>query len=306
LERSKENYMREKEEGRAAIPRRLIDEEYKEVEEESSPAETQSLDTLRNGYSWIRVLETRYPGWHLYPIEGFPFALPTKSLSESRVCLVSLAGVYRKGQKPFNTSPGVVPAPLRAMRFKDRGDWSYRELGVDTDTVELAISHAHYDHSEASEDINCVFPMMRLVELEVEGFIGQCADIHFSFMGYVPEVKPILETINRELIPRLKKEGIDAVIVSGGCELSHQSGALIQREIETAGIPTVGITVCPDITYQLQTPRAVALRFPMGSPFGASMDAAMQSRILKDALTLLDTVKTPGEIVNLPYDWIKI
>jgi len=297
--------MKEKEEGKALSPRRVLDAEYRGIDDNPSVAAAQSIDTLRNGYSWIRTLETRYPGWHLYPAEGFPFALPLKQLSESRVCLVSCAGVYRKGQKPFNTSPGVVPPQLRAMRFRDRGDWSFREIPVDLDLVELAVSHAHYDQSEALEDINCVFPLMRLVELEVEGFIGECSNVHYSLMGYVPEVEPIVATATNEIVPRLKAQEVDAVIVSGGCELSHQSGALVQREIEKAGIPTVGVTVCPDITYNLQVPRAVAIRFPMGSPFGASMDTAMQSRILKDALSLINSVSTPGEIVHLPYDWMK-
>jgi len=95
------------------------------------------------------------------------------------------------------------------------------------------------------------------------------------------------------------------VVISGGCELSHQAAALIQREIESAGIPTVGISVCQDITYQLQVPRAVALAFPLGNPFGAPMDATMQSRVLRDALSLLPNAQTPGEIVRLPYDWVK-
>ena len=96
------------------------------------------------------------------------------------------------------------------------------------------------------------------------------------------------------------------MVVSGGCELSHQSAGLIQRAIEAAGIPSVGVSVCPDITYRLQVPRAVALRFPLGNPFGAAMDAPMQARILKDALMLLDSVARPGEVVTLPYEWINM
>ena len=220
--------------------------------------------------------------------------------------MVSLAGVYLKGQKPFSTSPGIIPAHLRAMKFKDRGDWSFREISLDADSTEFLIAHAHYDHEEADEDINCVFPMIRLVELEVEGFIGECAGIHYSLMGYVPEVQLILDTVTGEIVPRLKDREVEAVLVSGGCELSHQSGGLIQREIEAAGIPTVGVSVCPDITDRLQVPRAVALRFPLGNPFGASMDTSMQLRVLRDALSLIDSVKTPGQVVSLPYEWANI
>jgi D-proline reductase (dithiol) PrdB len=297
--------MREKEEGKVSSPRRNLEDEFQDIGEELSPMETQSIDTLRAGYSWIHALEARYPGWHLQAVEGFPFTLPRKKLSESRTCLVSFAGIYRKGQKPFNTSPGIIPASLRAMKFKDRGDWSFREISLDAESTDLSIAHAHFDHSEAEEDINCVFPMIRLVELEVEGFVGECAETHYTFMGYVPEAPLIVETAKAEILPRLKKRGVDVAIISGGCELSHQSAALIQREIEAAGIATVGISVCPDITERLQVPRAVALRFPMGSPFGPSMDPSMHLRVLRDALSLIDTAKIPGEIVALPYDWIK-
>jgi hypothetical protein len=129
--------------------------------------------------------------------------------------------------------------------------------------------------------------------------------MHFSLMGYVPEVEAILGTCARAVVPRLQSIGVDAVVVSGGCELSHQSAALIQRAIEAAGIPTVGVSVCPDISYQLLVPRAVALRFPLGNPFGAPMDVPMQTRILKDALLLIEAAKMPGEVVTLPFDWIK-
>jgi D-proline reductase (dithiol) PrdB len=199
----------------------------------------------------------------------------------------------------------MIPANLRAMHFKDRGDWSFREISLEADSTDLNIAHAHYDHSEADEDINCIFPWMRLVELEVEGFIGECAEIHYSMMGYVPEVKLILSTVEREIIPKLKSRGVDVVVVSGGCEMSHHSAAWIQRQIEAAGTPTVGVSVCPDITELLLPPRAVTLRFPMGSPFGVSMDAPMQLRILRDALSLIESAAPPGKIVHLPYEWVK-
>jgi D-proline reductase (dithiol) PrdB len=297
--------MRDKEEGRVPGPRRSPEDEFEDIDKNADPVAAQGVDTLREGYSWIHALETRYPGWHLQPVEGSPFASPLKKLSESKVCLVSLAGVYRRGQKPFHISPEMIPAPLRAMRFKDRGDWSFREISLDAESRDLAIAHAHYDSSEAEEDINCVFPMMRLVELEVEGYVGECADRHYALMGFVPEPNLIVATAAAEIIPRLKAQQTDVAVVCGGCELSHQSAALIQREIEAAGIPTVGISVCPDITARMLVPRAVTLRFPLGSPFGAAMDAPMQLRVLRDALSLVDAAKAPGDVIHLPYDWVK-
>lgn len=297
--------MVEKEEGRAAGLRRLPDDES-ELITDSEPATVQSFNTLKEGYSWIKAIESRHPGWRLSQVDGFPFSLPARGLSASRVCMLSLAGVYLRGQKPFITSPGVVAPEFRALRFRDQGDWSVREIPVGCEPSDLLIAHAHYDHSDADEDINCVFPLARLWELEVEGYLGECAPVHYSLMGYVPEARRIVRTAVEQVIPALKAQEVDVVIVSGGCELSHQSAGLIQREIEAAGIPTVGVSVCRDITYSLQAPRAVCLRFPLGNPFGAAMDTPMHSRILKDALGLIESVSAPGVVVDLPYDWVKV
>jgi D-proline reductase (dithiol) PrdB len=296
--------MVEKEEGRVPGLKRLPNDDQDERAADVEPESVQLLTTLKEGYSWIKSFQHRHPGWQLSRVDGFPFLLPAKSLSESRVCMVSFAGVYLKGQKPFVTSPGVVPLEYRAMRFRNQGDWSVREVPVNCEPSELLIAHAHYDHTDADEDINCVFPLARLWELEVEGYVGECAPLHYSLMGYVPQVTRIVQTAVEQIIPGLRAQEVDVVLVSGGCELSHQSAGLVQREIEAAGIPTVGVSVCRDITYQLQVPRAVGLRFPLGNPFGAAMDTPMHSRVLKDALALIESAKAPGEVVDLPYEWI--
>jgi D-proline reductase (dithiol) PrdB len=284
--------------------RRIQEADFLLEEDDPVALVEQPRDSLREGYSWIRLLEARHPGWHLAAVDGLPFRRPERPLSECKVCLLSLAGVYAKGQKPFSTSPGPVPPELRRMRFTIRGDWSYREISKDTDPSALAVSHAHFDHSDADEDANCVFPLARLVELELDGIIGECADVHYSLMGYVPEVRLIQSTVAQKIIPTLRKRSVSAVVVSGGCELSHQSAGLIQREIEAAGIPTTAVSVCPDISEQLGVPRAVGLRFPLGNPFGAALDGATQSRILRDCLLLLDSAVEPGIVERLPYEWV--
>ncbi len=296
---------RDREDGKSSGIRRASEDNYLHDEEESTAILAQSLDSLREGFSWVRALELRHPGWHPAEVDGFPFVLPPRSLAESKVSLVSFAGVYPKGQKPFSTNPMKLPASWRKMGFVDRGDWSLREIPSDCPAEELLVSHPHYDHTDADEDINCVFPLVRLREMALDGFVGDCAPRHYGFMGHVPESQLIVETTVEKLIPELLRDGVDAVVVSGGCALSHQSAALAQREIEAAGIPTVAVSVCPDLTNRLQVPRAVALRFPLGNPFGASLDEASQGRILKDALALLDRARTPCDIASLPYEWIK-
>lgn len=294
--------VRDREEGKVPGGRWPQDEEFLDDETESGVLTLQGIDTLREGYSWVRALERRHPGWRLIVPDSDPFAA-AKQPAVSKACLVSFAGVYLRGQKPFSISPGMVPSEYRKMNFRDRGDWSVHSIPRDCNLSDLAVSHRHYDHAEADEDINCVFPLARLKELALDGVIGECADDHYSLMGYVPQVQLIVQTALQHVIPALRKQGVDLVVVSGGCALSHYSAGLIQREIEAAGIPTVAVSVCPDISERLRVPRAAALRFPLGNPFGAALDHATQSRILKDVLALVEKAQPGSTVIRLPYDW---
>lgn len=78
---------------------------------------------------------------------------------------------------------------------------------------------------------------------------------------------------------------------------------LVQRAIEAAGVPTVGITLQKDITLSVRPPRALYLRYPFGHPMGEAFAVAQQRTILMDALRALETVSTPGQIVEPGYRW---
>jgi len=54
---------------------------------------------------------------------------------------------------------------------------------------------------------------------------------------------------------------------------------------------------------RIKAPRNVFLDFPLGRTCGKPNDVEMQTRILKDALDVLATATTPGELVDLPYQW---
>lgn len=73
--------------------------------------------------------------------------------------------------------------------------------------------------------------------------------------------------------------------------------------VEEAGIPTVYMSTGRDLGSQVLPPRSVFVNFPMGNPFGRPHDTAMQRRILLDALERVERATTPGELVDLPYEW---
>lgn len=78
---------------------------------------------------------------------------------------------------------------------------------------------------------------------------------------------------------------------------------LFARAIEEAGIPTVMLSAALDITVSVKPPRAVFVNLPLGHQAGKPFDRDGQTRIVLDALHLLETATTPGTLVQLPYKW---
>ncbi|ANK61975.1 proline reductase [Loigolactobacillus backii] len=79
---------------------------------------------------------------------------------------------------------------------------------------------------------------------------------------------------------------------------------IVQRAIESVGIPTIIIAALPPVVRQQGTPRAVAPRVPMGANAGEPHNVEMQTGILKDTLEQLEEIDQPGKIVPLPYEYI--
>ena len=69
--------------------------------------------------------------------------------------------------------------------------------------------------------------------------------------------------------------------------MCHQSVGLVQSVIEKAGIPTVSITLLPEVTRRVQPPRALAVDRALGYPLGEPGNAVLQKEITKTALQLL-------------------
>jgi len=78
---------------------------------------------------------------------------------------------------------------------------------------------------------------------------------------------------------------------------------LVQREIERAGVPTIGISIVRSYSEQVHPPRTVFLRWPYGHPFGEPGNAAQQRTVLRAAFKALEEITEPGTILDLPYRW---
>ena len=79
------------------------------------------------------------------------------------------------------------------------------------------VTHHHYDHSDADQDINVVFPIVVLRDLKDEGFIGEIARKHVGYMGYTMQLKTMYEGTAREIANEIDKGSrADVVVLTGG------------------------------------------------------------------------------------------
>ena len=128
------------------------------------------------------------------PFDSQPWA-EGPALAQRRVALITSAGLHRATDRAFSLV-----------------DLSYRVIpgNIAADDLTMTHSSVHFDRTGFREDVNLVFPIDRLRELEAEGVIGSIADYHYSLMGagWLPhQIEPTM----RELARLLREDEVDAV-----------------------------------------------------------------------------------------------
>ena len=78
---------------------------------------------------------------------------------------------------------------------------------------------------------------------------------------------------------------------------------LVQRVLEASGIPSVVLSMIPDLTRAVGVPRLAGISYPMGRPLGRPHDADGQRAVLRSTLELLATAPCPDTYVELPFVW---
>src|SRR3712207_5597458 len=93
----------------------------------------------------------------------------------------------------------------------------FRSIPRDVEASQLMVTHHHYDHADADEDINVVFPVDVLRDLAGEGFVGGVAQKHVGYMGYTMQLKAMYEGTAPEIANEIDRGSrADAVILTGG------------------------------------------------------------------------------------------
>jgi hypothetical protein len=85
--------------------------------------------------------------------------------------------------------------------------------------------------------------------------------------------------------------------------MCNQTVGLIQRQIEFEGISTVAISIVREISEKVKPPRTYFLKYPFGHALGEPFNKKQQESIFKACLSVLESAKEPGIIVDSLYRW---
>jgi D-proline reductase (dithiol) PrdB len=124
----------------------------------------------------------------------------TRPLADATIALITSAGISQANQAPVDGA-------------NIEGDYTVRELDIDTPAPELKVWHTHFDPTDARQDINVVYPIDRLQELAAEGFIGRVASPAVSFMGYFSNVFRMRDEVVPAVVATVRRSGADAAVL---------------------------------------------------------------------------------------------
>ena len=128
-----------------------------------------------------------------------PWAPMQKALSQSRVAMVSTAGLHLRGDRLFQG-----------------GDPSYRIIPSDAKASDVILSHVSigFDYTGIYRDLNLAFPLDRLRELDQQGKVGSLARSYYSFMGAQRDPHSMIEETGPQAAALMHDEGVDLVLLA--------------------------------------------------------------------------------------------
>jgi len=152
-----------------------------------------------------KVLSARIPDVPRH--DPIPWTPVTRPLSESKLALLSTAGLSMRGDVPFDMD--------FERRNPTKGDPSWRALRSDASSESIVANHLHIDTGYIGRDLNVALPLDRARELVAEGTLGALAETHYSTMGYQGnDATSQVEQSAPEIAARMKREEVDLALLA--------------------------------------------------------------------------------------------
>lgn len=131
--------------------------------------------------------------------DSTPVAERSAALSESRVAVVTSAGLHLRSDTPFR-----------------REDPGCRVLPSSAQAGDIVQSHSSigFDRSATARDLNVVYPVDRLRELVADGAIGDLGPRFLSFMGAQPDPAATVADAAAGAADLLLADGVDVVVLT--------------------------------------------------------------------------------------------
>jgi len=143
------------------------------------------------------------------PGEDAPVWAPaTRRLGESRVTLLTSAGLYLEGEQPsFDLE--------RERREPTWGDPDWRRLPHALPAAGPAMAHLHLNSADIVADHNVALPVDVLDDLVAEGVAGGATAEHVSVMGYQEHGLAAWRDVTAPaIVERLRDLGSDLVVLA--------------------------------------------------------------------------------------------
>ena len=138
-------------------------------------------------------------------IEEIPWTPVKKPLADSRVSIVSTAGLSMRGDTPFDLET--------EKKRPSWGDPTWRRLTADVTSATVQAHHLHIDTKYLYRDLDVCFPVPLLHAFASEGRIGEVAPSHYSIMGFQgPDLRRLRDTSPKPIAEAMQNEEVDLAI----------------------------------------------------------------------------------------------
>jgi len=78
---------------------------------------------------------------------------------------------------------------------------------------------------------------------------------------------------------------------------------VLARVIESLGIPTVTVTMMPELALKMHASRIVGVEFPFGHSFGTPHNDELMLKVARTACEALEDAGSPGYRLDVDAEW---